>query len=890
MRRRQQPFLYYLCSLLVAGMGCFPVCTDAQKAGQYQLPDSGFLDSLKQEARSARASRDSQRLANELLELSLHYSYNDQHIDSVLKWQREAQLLFRTFRDTAGLIRTGNALQHTFIVLDRQDDFERQLMETLQLSRESSDTLQQIINHLAVGNLYWDRQSQGALDSARQNFEKAIALSRDSRDTLHQMISHLELSAILLERNADLAYAKKHLDTAAYLRPFSGEPESFRPVITFTYGDYYRMTGRCRQAVEYYDQAIREARRFDDLILQETSYDHLASCYNSLGQFQLAFETLRKQQKLQQQIMNQERIQAIERIETEFEVQRKNDQIALLEKEQELRQQRLVRQRQWTVGIIVIATIALINAGLLLLLFRQRSKASNVQAQHERELKQQLKDFYTNITHEFRTPITVIQGSARNLPDQWTEKERILRNSEGLLDLVNQLLDLSKADAGTARLDLIQDDVVPFLDQILQPFIYLANGQDIHFSWSTGPYESLTVDFDPVKWQQIVVNLLTNALKFSDTGDTVTLTLLADEETWGVSVRDTGRGISKSIQNRIFDRFYQGANSRKFAGAGIGLAMVREWTDLMRGQISLESTPGAGTCIEVRVPVQRKAPAGSFQEHLGTSLAPLTRDGLSGTFPVTRIENPPLVLVIEDNTDLQELLHQWLSKSYRVITRTTGESGLKTAMQGIPDLILCDIVLPGKDGLEVIETLKDDHRTNHIPVILLTAKATQSDKVLGLSLGADAYLYKPFDPDELEVRIDNLIRQRQSLREKWVKHPDQPSGNLLPQEKWLHRFTEYIETHLDDESLNVEALGREFGLSRMQLHRKVKAMTGYSVGQFVQEIRLRKAKDLLLHTESQIAEIAYGVGFKDPNYFSKQFKAMVGVSPSAFRLGQMPGR
>ena len=335
--------------------------------------------------------------------------------------------------------------------------------------------------------------------------------------------------------------------------------------------------------------------------------------------------------------------------------------------------------------------------------------------------------------------------------------------------------------------------------------------------------------------------------------------------------------------------FFQGVNGRKSAGSGIGLAIVREWTDLMHGQILLESTPGLGTCIEVRVPVQRKALAGSFQEYLGTSSATLSGRELSGIFPATPTDNPASVLVIEDNTDLRELLHQWLSKSYRVTTRTTGESGLEMAMQQIPDLILCDIVLPGKDGLEVIKILKGDHRTNHIPVILLTARATQSDKVLGLALGADAYLYKPFDPDELEVRIDNLIRQRQSLREKWAKHPGQPSENLLPQEKWLHQFTEYIEAHVDDESLNVEALGREFGLSRMQLHRKMKAMTGHSVGQFVQEIRLRKAKYLLLYTESQIAEIAYGVGFKDPNYFSKQFKAMVGVSPSAFRSGQTFG-
>lgn len=321
--RQQHPFLNYLCSLLLSGIVWLPLCVGAQKAGVNHLPGSEVLDSLWQAAETARANRDSQQLGNELLELSLYYSYNDQHIDSVLRWQREAQRLFRAVGDTAGLIRTGNALQHTFIVLGRQDDFMQQVMETLQLSRESSDTLQQIINHLAVGNLYWDRQSRGALDSARQNFEKAIALSRDSRDTLHQMISHLELSAMLFERNADLAYAKKHLDTAAYLRPFSGEPESFRPVITFTYGDYYRMTGRCGQAVRYYEQAIREAREFKDLILQETSYDHLASCYNTLRQFQLAFETLRKQQTLQQQIMNQERIQAVERIETEFEVQRK---------------------------------------------------------------------------------------------------------------------------------------------------------------------------------------------------------------------------------------------------------------------------------------------------------------------------------------------------------------------------------------------------------------------------------------------------------------------------------------------------------------------------------------------------------------------------------------
>ncbi len=882
----KQPFHNYFCILLVTGMAWFPFFAEAQSSGVKRLPDAVFLDSLRQEIESARISGDSQRLGYELLELSLYSSYNDRYIDSVLRWQREAQRVFRAVRDTAGWLRAGNALQNTFIVLDRPEDHQRQVMETLRLSRESADTLQQIINYLAVGNMYWERQSAGALDSARQSLQSAIMLSRQFRDTLHAMISHLQLSALLFERDVDLASAKKHLDTAAFLRPLSGEPDAFQPVITFTYGDYFRLTGQCAKAIDYYEQAIRQAREYNDLILQETSYDHLATCYNALGQYQSGFENLRKQQEIRQQIMDQERFQAIERIETEYEVRRKNDQIALLEKEQELRQQKLRRQSQWTTGIVIIALIALLNAGLFLLLFRQRSRASRIQAQHERDLKQQLKEFYTNITHEFRTPITVIQSSARNLPDKWTEKERILRNSQGLLELVNQLLDLSRAEAGTARLDMIQGDILPFINHVAEPFIYLAERQDIHFSWSPSGFESYTVDYDPVKWQQIIVNLLTNALKFSDTGATVSLSFLADNSSWGISVRDTGHGISENDQERIFERFYQGTSGRRTTGSGIGLALVREWVDLMQGRIMLDSKPGQGTHIQVWVPLHREAPAGSFMEYPGVSAPLQLGNGQVVYSQGQSLEDPPLVLVVEDNPDLRELLEEWLSKSYLVISRASGESGLETAFQRIPDLILCDIMLPGKDGLEIVDALKRDDRTNHIPIILLTAKATQSDKVQGLSVGADAYVYKPFDPNELKIRVGNLIRQRQHLREKWSNRSGKPREDLLPQEKWLNRFNDYIQSHLDDEDLNVEAIGREFGLSRMQLHRKVKAMTGLSVGQIIQDIRLRKAKELLLHTESQISEIAYGLGFKDPNYFSRQFKAMVGVSPTAYRSGQ----
>jgi len=882
----KQPLYKFIGVLLVIGMGCLPFAASTQKPGGNNLPAPTFLDSLKAKVTSARSSGDSLLLGNYLLELSLYSSYNDRQIDSVLRWQREAYRIFRAVRDTSGWLRTGNALQNTFIVLDRPDDHEKQVLETLRLSRESADTLQQIINYLAVGNMYWDRPTPGALDSARQSLTSAIKLSHQSRDTLHWMISHLQLSALLFERNVDVASAKKHLDTAAYLRPLSGEQEAFKPVISFTYGDYYRLTGQCEQAIRYYEQAIREAREFDDLILQETSYDHLASCYNAMGQYQMGFEYIRKQQKIQQQIMDQERLQAIERIETEYEVQRKNDQIALLEKEQELRQHRLRRQKQWTLGVVIIALIALLNAGLFLLLFRQRSQASSLQAQHERELKQQLKDFFTNIAHEFRTPIAVIQGSARNLPDQWSDKDRILRNSQGLLDLVNQLLDLSRAEAGTARLHLIQGNIVPFLEHLVEPFNYLATSQDILFSWSSGDHKSLTVDYDPVKWQQIIVNLLTNALKFSETGDSVRLTLLSNHSHWGIAVRDTGKGIPEEEQDRIFERFYQGRAGRKSAGSGIGLALVREWVDLMQGNLILDSKPGQGTHLQVWVPLHREAPAVPFLEYLRGSNPFLVRNGQVVSPQGQSMDHPPLVLAIEDNPDLRELLEEWLSNTYVVVTRSSGESGLETAFQRIPDLILCDIMLPGKDGLEIVEALKRDDRTNHIPIILLTAKATQSDKVQGLSTGADAYIYKPFDPTELGVRIENLIRQRQHLREKWSKRSKNSREDLLPQEKWLNRFTDYIQKHIDDEGLNVEALGREFGLSRMQLHRKVKAMTGFSVGQIIQDIRLTKAKELLLHTESQIAEIAYGVGFKDPNYFSRQFKTLVGVSPSAFRSGQ----
>ncbi len=517
------------------------------------------------------------------------------------------------------------------------------------------------------------------------------------------------------------------------------------------------------------------------------------------------------------------------------------------------------------------------------------------EARRIKELDEVKSRFYTNITHEFRTPLTIIQGVNDQISEHDKETSLIRKHSRHLLTLINQILDLSKLESNSLPINLIQGDIISYSKYLMDSFESLARSKELSLHFLSSE-EEILMDIDPDKWQMILSNLISNAIKFTPTGGHIYLNIhQKSTKQLEVRVKDTGIGIPKDRLPYIFDRFYQveDSSTRKEEGSGIGLALTQELIQVLGGTIEVKSTPGKGTEFNIKMPVTRQAPLKENMpvlieepslsvEENGVDIPPLVQD------LTTLGEDTQTILIVEDNEDVRGFIYSILKHSYTLLTAVNGEEGIKMAIEHSPDLVISDVMMPLKDGFELCQTLKEDLRTNHIPIILLTAKADIESKLAGLTFGADAYLPKPFDKKELRIRIEKLMELRSKLQEKYHSQSYLSAQNgeipeATPEEKFVQSFKDIVEEHLSDPELNVHKLCRLMGMSRTQLHNKVKAITGQSTTQFVKSIRLAKASGLLLTTYQSISEIAYETGFQSASYFSQSFSKVYELSPSDYR-------
>lgn len=543
------------------------------------------------------------------------------------------------------------------------------------------------------------------------------------------------------------------------------------------------------------------------------------------------------------------------------------------------------------------------------------------EADRLKELNETKTRLYTNITHEFRTPITVILGmaeQARDNPETWFREglRMIIRNGKNLLSLVNQMLDLSKLEVGALPVNLIQGDVVAYLKYIVESFHSYAEMKKVqlHFLCER---ETFHMDYDAEKLLNIVSNLLSNAIKYTPGKGKVYLSVeigIANNKTqpaienrilnsnghrketfeyFIIRVRDTGIGIPEDKLPFIFDRFYQAEESalRKTGGTGIGLAITKEFVKLLDGTIGVQSKLGEGVEFFVSLPVRRSAPliaSGEtyrFKEELVSFIEAIPFQEEANS-PKSGKQELPLLLIVEDNRDVIRYLSACLREDYRLTLAFNGKSGIAKALELIPDVVVSDVMMPEADGFEVCQTLKKNRLTSHIPIVLLTAKADVLSKIEGLERGADAYLAKPFNKEELLVRLRKLIELRRSLQEYYRSIP-LPKVSQEPEitieNAFILEVQNILETNLGDEQFGVPELCKALGVSRAQLYRKFKALTGQTVARYFRSLRLHKAKSLLQTTDLNISEIAFETGFKDPAHFTHAFKEEFGENPSAAR-------
>jgi signal transduction histidine kinase/ligand-binding sensor domain-containing protein/DNA-binding response OmpR family regulator len=526
---------------------------------------------------------------------------------------------------------------------------------------------------------------------------------------------------------------------------------------------------------------------------------------------------------------------------------------------------------------------------------------NKIEANKLHEIDKLKSRFFANISHEFRTPLTLLLAPLENklkqaqTPEEKAEFSLMHRSASRLLTLVNQLLDLSRLEAGTLKLNLKHTNLGNLITTITSQFASMADSKKINFQVNVNEAIELFVDHDKV--EKIITNLLSNAFKFTPAHGSITLSISTGEPnktfTEGfaeIKVTDTGAGIATAHLNKIFDRFYQvdASSTRESEGTGIGLALTKELVELHKGTITVESEPGKGSTFTVWLPIgflHLKADELTLEAQ---QVKPLSQY-MEFELP----ENPSLrseaasekVLVIEDNADLRIFIRNELEKTYSVLEAVDGEAGLKSAFEHIPTLIITDLMMPKRDGLQLCEILKNDQRTSHIPVILLTAKADIETKLQGLKTGADEYIAKPFVMDELLARIQNLLENRKRLRAKYTTklalRPAEVKVESLD-ERFLRNIMEVVEVHFSDSSFGVEQFTKETGMSQAQLYRKLHALTGFTPNEFVRHMRLERAADLFKQKAGNVADVAYQVGFNNLSYFAKCFKEKFGVSPSQF--------
>lgn len=766
-----------------------------------------------------------------------------------------------------------------------------------------------------LGNVY---EKQDSLDLAFEYQQKALANSQQFNHGPGISTAYSTLGNIFLKKK-ELKKAEEHYQKAleGYLK--RGEK--------YFIGFVYNNLAKTSQASGNTSNTIKFTKKCIDIALEINSFSLLAEAYKLQTEayvyqqdYERAFQAQTSYQSFNDSLQNKAQQEVIAKLEAQYENTR-------LSRENQLKKEELAREQQLRTGMIIGTIAVLIFLFALFFSYKSRQgarkKAAELELQLQANKAQRLEEidrikshFFANISHEFRTPLTLILGPINRFisqgfqPKDQTYFHLIKRNGERLLNLINQLLDLSKLESGKISLVFEEGDIIAFLKSLAYSFHSLAEEKLISYQMSFPSYPIYT-HFDKDKLEKIITNLLSNAFKYTPEGGSVELRIeargvrgevlgvsnevsdegktnaLSSDSSLLITIKDTGIGISEEQLPHIFDRFYQ-VKSSEFVGTGIGLALTKELVNLYSGNIEVESKAEMGSIFKVSIPIELSGEHSIVftPEPLETQMIAQGQQPALETPPAIQSTERPILLITEDHQDVRAFIKDGLQEEYHIIEAENGLIAWNLATKELPDLIISDIMMPEMDGIELARKLKQDERTSHIPLILLTAKGSTESKIEGLQIGADDYLPKPFNEQELHIRIRNLIEQRKKLREVYSQElklgPKTLKLNSVD-EKFMQKVNATIEEYLSNEHFGVEDLSREMNMSRSQLHRKLKALIDKTPSSLIRTFRLQYAQNLIEQNVATISEISYMAGFSSPAYFSKCYKDHFGNTPGAKR-------
>ena len=797
--------------------------------------------------------------------------------------------------DEKGIASTQNNLGTVYNNMDEPDNALKYYLGSIEYYIGINDTAQLATLYMNIGNSYLRKKMN----------EEALVWYFKSKPIFEQIGDSGDLHKISLnigeyyENKMVFDSARQYYENAVQIG-ISARNDDWYSRGCIYLGRLLLYNGYKNQAKKYLSDAFELGREVKSLETLRDASLLLRNYYDSVGYFDSAFYYSKQYNRYSDSLNYNELNRQLGIEETKYEYQ-----IFLKESEHQVSRQRFLRNMMFLFfGLAVLLIIYIYRS------YRNKQKANRLLAEMD-ELKSRL---FSNISHEFRTPLTLILGPLEQMMELEKDKkpskkivQMMQRNANRLLDLVNQMLDLSKVDAGSMKLELVEEELFKALRVMILSFASLAEKKKIDFTFDL-PVRKLVTWFDPDKLEKIVNNLLSNAFKFTPEEGKVKVEVRIETPDSSqlklnrlfITIEDSGKGIPKEELEHIFDRFHraEGAAEIETVGTGIGLALTKELVEVMHGEISVESQEGKGTKFSLELPVGKDHLNESeyvMKESDDTKSDPKS----SETETIAKEEECeeeicndeesglgfPMVLTVEDHEDIRTHIRENLEDCFRVMEAENGKSGLEKAIENVPDLIITDLMMPEMDGIELCKHLKTDERTSHIPVIMLTAKASVEDKLEGLETGADAYVTKPFNIKEVRLRVTKLIEQRNKLRERFSKEITLEPKDIAvtsTDERFLQKAMTSVDEHMGDSDFDVRQFQEEMLMSRMQLFRKLKALTNHTPSEFIRNLRLKRAAKLIEGDFGNVAEVCYEVGFNNLSYFAKCFKELFKVLPSEY--------
>ncbi|WP_271770169.1 hybrid sensor histidine kinase/response regulator transcription factor [Aquimarina algiphila] len=664
----------------------------------------------------------------------------------------------------------------------------------------------------------------------------------------------------------------------------------------YSYGVFYLRKKMFNEAIEYFNAAQTTAPpNGTEYYLGERKEisEGLSEAYAGIKDYKMAYDINKRLLSLNDSINIQNKKKITFELETKYQTEKKEQEIALLKSQKELAEQQKKSQRNLYMGGMGITTLVGI---FLFVLYRNRQKTNK----KLKKLDKAKSHFFSNISHELRTPLTLISGPIQNKLDDknLTDKDRsdfelVLNNSNRISELVNQLLDISKIEAGSMTLSLQKVHPMQQINAIIKDFEYATSLKNINFlTYINNHEEEGWLDRDAV--HKIITNLVSNAIKYTPENGSIIFNAHIKKHKLFIDIKNTGDGLTKEQRQLVFKRFYQTHSEQ--SGSGVGLALVNELIKLHEGNITVDSRLNEWTSFNLSISLDKKSIKNAkviedntnidntspYQNHYE-----VTNTSSNKTDTDHTNEELPIALIVEDNKDLNHLLQENFKNHYKVISAQDGLEGYELALQYIPDIIISDIMMPKKDGIELTNELKNDERTSHIPIILLTAKAGEENELSGLQIGADEYITKPFNQKILTTKASNLITIRKKLQLRYSQEVILTPKDIAItpiDENFLNKVQKVLDKQLIESSFSVEEFSKAIGMSRMQLHRKLKALTGLTSSEFVRSQRLKLAAQLLQSSDTNISQVGYAVGFNDHSYFTKCFKEMYACTPTEYAI------